>query len=67
MRKGSIRMMPHRIKSSAMASDEPVFETSNLSMSEFVAWGARKLDRPIVLGQGVTGTVSFTAPNLQPS
>ncbi|WP_089138186.1 secretin N-terminal domain-containing protein [Vibrio rumoiensis] len=50
-----------------LASDEPIYETSNLSISEFVAWGARKLDRPIVLAQGVTGTVSFTAPNLQPS
>ncbi|MGO2498410.1 MAG: secretin N-terminal domain-containing protein [Vibrio litoralis] len=51
----------------AFAADEPVYETSNLSISEFVAWGARKLDRPIVLSQGVTGSVSFTAPNLQPS
>lgn len=51
----------------AFAADEPVYETSNLPISEFVAWGARKLDRPIVLSQGVTGSVSFTAPNLQPT
>lgn len=49
------------------ADDMPVYETSNLSISEFVAWGARKLNQPIILDKGVSGSVSFTAPNLQPS
>lgn len=43
------------------------FETANTPISEFVAWGARELNQPIVLGRGVMGTVSFTAPNLDPS
>lgn len=43
------------------------FETSNTPIAEFVAWGARELNQPIVLGAGVVGTVSFTAPNLDPS
>ncbi len=50
-----------------LASDTAVFETSNTPISEFVSWAAREMNQPIVLGRGVTGTVSFTAPNLQPS
>ncbi|WP_228767308.1 secretin N-terminal domain-containing protein [Vibrio hibernica] len=49
------------------ADDNATFESTNTPIADFVAWGARKLDRPIVLGQGVIGSVSFTAPNLQPS
>ncbi|MFD2017794.1 hypothetical protein ACFSJQ_23730 [Vibrio olivae] len=48
------------------AQDAGTFETSNTPISEFVAWAAREMNQPIVLGRGVSGTVSFTAPNLQP-
>lgn len=48
-------------------AESSTFETSNTPISEFVAWGARELNQPIVLGAGVVGTVSFTAPNLEPS
>ncbi|MGY3569729.1 secretin N-terminal domain-containing protein [Vibrio paucivorans] len=48
-------------------AEATTFETSNTPISEFVAWGARELNQPIVLGAGVIGTVSFTAPNLEPS
>lgn len=48
-------------------AESSTFETANTPISEFVAWGARELNQPIVLGRGVMGTVSFTAPNLDPS
>ncbi|MBN3492256.1 secretin N-terminal domain-containing protein [Vibrio neptunius] len=46
-------------------SQSQVFEASSIPISEFVAWGAKEINQPIVLGRGVVGTVSFTAPNLQ--
>ncbi|CAH8189012.1 Putative maturation protein [Vibrio aestuarianus] len=51
----------------SFADETATFETSNTPIAEFVAWGARELGQSIVLGSGVTGTVSFTAPNLQQS
>lgn len=53
---------------SSFAYAEPsTFETSNTPIADFVAWGAKELGQPIVLGRGVVGTVSFTAPNLESS
>ncbi|MDN3611634.1 secretin N-terminal domain-containing protein [Vibrio ostreicida] len=54
------------LTASCFASESSTFETSNTPIAEFVSWGAREIGQPIVLGQGVTGTVSFTAPNLKP-
>lgn len=48
-------------------AESSTFETANTPIAEFVAWGARELNQPIVLGRGVVGTVSFTAPSLEPS
>lgn len=48
-------------------AEPAVFETSNTPIAEFVSWGARELNQPIVLGAGVVGTVSFTAPSLEPA
>ncbi len=53
--------------SPAAFSESTTFETSNTPIADFVAWGARELNQPIVLGAGVVGTVSFTAPSLEPS
>lgn len=52
---------------SPVRAEPSTFETANTPISEFVAWGARELNQPIVLGAGVVGTVTFTAPNLEPS
>ncbi|WP_076588734.1 secretin N-terminal domain-containing protein [Vibrio ostreicida] len=51
----------------SVCAEPSTFETANTPISEFVAWGARELGQPIVLGRGVVGAVSFTAPNLEPS
>lgn len=51
----------------ALHAEPSTFETSNTPIADFVSWGARELNQPIVLGPGVVGTVSFTAPNLDPS
>lgn len=48
-------------------AEPSTFETSNTPIADFVSWGAREIGQPIVLGAGVVGTVSFTAPNLDPS
>lgn len=48
------------------AQDSGVFEASNTPIADFVAWGSRQLGKPIVLGLGVSGTVTFSAPSLSP-
>ncbi|KOO14416.1 type II secretory pathway protein [Vibrio xuii] len=53
--------------STPLSAEPSTFETSNTPIADFVAWGARELNQPIVLGAGVVGTVSFTAPNLDAS
>ncbi|KOO14397.1 type II secretory pathway protein [Vibrio xuii] len=53
--------------SSSLSAGPSTFETSNTPIADFVAWGARELNQPIVVGAGVVGTVSFTAPNLDVS
>ncbi|EGU31004.1 putative maturation protein [Vibrio ichthyoenteri ATCC 700023] len=50
-----------------LRAEPAVFETSNTPIAEFVSWGARELNQSIVVGAGVVGTVSFTAPNLEES
>ncbi|WP_076587977.1 secretin N-terminal domain-containing protein [Vibrio ostreicida] len=55
------------LASVSVRAESSTFETANTPISEFVAWGARELGQPIVLGRGVVGSVSFTAPNLEPS
>ena len=51
----------------SLRAEPAIFETSNTPIAEFVAWGARELNQSMVLGAGVVGTVSFTAPNLEPT
>ncbi|ENY6169536.1 secretin N-terminal domain-containing protein [Vibrio fluvialis] len=51
----------------AFADDLPVFESTNTPIAEFVSWYSRQTGLKILLGQGVTGSVSFTAPNLLPA
>ncbi|CAH0536838.1 Type 3 secretion system secretin [Vibrio marisflavi CECT 7928] len=52
---------------SVVANEPTTFETSNTPISEFVSWYAAESGQTIVLGHGVTGTVSFTAKDLKPS
>ncbi|WP_075989454.1 secretin N-terminal domain-containing protein [Vibrio fluvialis] len=54
------------INAPAFADDLPVFESTNTPIAEFVSWYSRQTGLKILLGQGVTGNVSFTAPNLLP-
>ncbi|MDN3617021.1 secretin N-terminal domain-containing protein [Vibrio gallaecicus] len=51
----------------ASAPISPVFESRDTPIAEFVSWFASYTGQTVVLGQGVTGKVSFTAPELQPS
>ncbi|MGY5584768.1 secretin N-terminal domain-containing protein [Vibrio cincinnatiensis] len=44
-----------------------MFESSNTPIAEFVSWYSRQTGLKILLGAGVTGSVSFTAPNLVPA
>ena len=44
----------------------PVFESKDTPIAEFVSWFASYTGQTVVLGQGVTGKVSFTAPELEP-
>ncbi|WP_350940579.1 type II secretory pathway protein [Vibrio metschnikovii] len=49
------------------ANEQQVFETTNTPIAEFVSWYSRQTGLKILLGAGVTGSVSFTAPNLVPA
>ncbi|SBT15594.1 secretin N-terminal domain-containing protein [Vibrio celticus] len=49
------------------ASAPAVFESRNTPIAEFVSWFATYTGQTVVLGQGVTGKVSFTAPELKQS
>lgn len=44
-----------------------VFETTNTPIAEFVSWYSRQTGLKILLGSAVTGSVTFTAPNLLPA
>lgn len=44
----------------------PVFESKDTPVADFVAWFAKQTGQKLVLGHGVTGSVSFTAPDLKP-
>ena len=44
----------------------PVFESKDTPIAEFISWFASYTGQTVVLGQGVTGKVSFTAPELEP-
>jgi len=53
---------------SPLASAEPVtFESNNTPIGDFVSWFGGHTGQTIVLGKGVTGTVSFSAVDLKPS
>ncbi|MEZ9218188.1 secretin N-terminal domain-containing protein [Vibrio cyclitrophicus] len=49
------------------ASAPAVFESRDTPIAEFVSWFATYTGQTVVLGQGVTGKVSFTAPELKQS
>ncbi|MFA0257232.1 secretin N-terminal domain-containing protein [Vibrio cyclitrophicus] len=49
------------------ASAPAVFESRDTPIAEFVSWFATYTGQTVVLGQGVTGKVSFTAPDLKQS
>lgn len=49
------------------ANDQQVFETTNTPIAEFVSWYSRQTGLKILLGAGVAGSVTFTAPNLLPA
>lgn len=49
------------------AADIAVFESRDTPIAEFVSWFATYTGQTVVLGQGVTGKVSFTAPELKQS
>ncbi|MEZ8853754.1 secretin N-terminal domain-containing protein [Vibrio cyclitrophicus] len=49
------------------ASAPAVFESHDTPIAEFVSWFATYTGQTVVLGQGVTGKVSFTAPELKQS
>ena len=49
------------------ASAPAVFESRDTPIAEFVSWFATYTGQTVVLGQGVTGKVSFTAPALKQS
>lgn len=51
----------------AFANELTKFETANTPIAEFVSWFATQSGQTIVLGQGVSGSVSFTAPDLKSS
>ncbi|OEE69467.1 secretin N-terminal domain-containing protein [Vibrio genomosp. F6] len=44
----------------------PVFESKDTPISDFISWFAKQTGQKVVLGHGVTGSVSFTAPDLKP-
>ena len=46
---------------------QQVFEASDTPIGDFVAWYAKQTGLKVLLAQGVTGTVSFTAPRLLPA
>ncbi|MFA0267237.1 secretin N-terminal domain-containing protein [Vibrio cyclitrophicus] len=52
---------------SVRASAPAVFESRDTPIAEFVSWFATYTGQTVVLGQGVTGKVSFTAPELKQS
>ncbi|WP_102277890.1 secretin N-terminal domain-containing protein [Vibrio cyclitrophicus] len=49
------------------ASAPAVFESRDTPIAEFVSWFATYTGQTVVLGQGVMGKVSFTAPELKQS
>ncbi|MBF4333912.1 secretin N-terminal domain-containing protein [Vibrio anguillarum] len=53
--------------SSGHANETQLFESNNTPIGEFVSWYSGQTGLKIVLGQGVSGAVSFTAPDLLPS
>lgn len=53
---------------STSLSAEPIsFESNNTPIGDFVSWFGGHTGQTIVLGQGVTGSVSFSAVDLKPS
>ncbi|EMK5584359.1 type II secretory pathway protein [Vibrio parahaemolyticus] len=48
----------------AFASTSAPFEAKNTPISDFAAWFSIETGQTVVLGHGVTGEVSFTAPDL---
>ncbi|EOU2464202.1 secretin N-terminal domain-containing protein [Vibrio navarrensis] len=52
---------------STLADEPAVFESKDTPIADFVSWFSRQTGQTVVLGSGVSGTVSFTAPTLEPS
>ncbi|WP_347366743.1 secretin N-terminal domain-containing protein [Vibrio vulnificus] len=55
------------LSSPVLASEPQLFESSNTPISEFVSWYSQQTGIKVILGQGVLGSVSFTAPDLLPA
>ena len=51
----------------SVAPSTQVFESKDTPIAEFISWFASYTGQTVVLGQGVTGNVSFTAPELKPN
>lgn len=54
------------LSSSSFAYEPTVFESKDTPIADFVSWFSRETGQTVVLGSGVSGSVSFTAPSLLP-
>ncbi|WP_068717614.1 secretin N-terminal domain-containing protein [Vibrio tritonius] len=55
------------IEAKSPFEQQQVFEANDTPIGDFVAWYAKQTGLKVLLAQGVTGTVSFTAPHLLPA